>query len=123
MFDQLKMVKQMAGLLGNPEQLKEKAAKVQEELEQVIVEAQAGAGAVTVRVNGKMKVLDIAFDKPMLVALVGEGDEADTAMVQELIVTATNAAMVKAQDEARQRISALAGDMNIPGIDGLLNSM
>ena len=43
-------------LLRQAQQLQQRLAKVQEELEQETVEASAGGGAVTVRVTGKQKL-------------------------------------------------------------------
>ena len=119
MFDQLKNMKNLAGMLGNAQELKAKFEQVQAELAQKTVEADAGAGAVRVTVNGKLEVLRVQFDQPLLAALVGEGVDADREMVEELIVAATNAALAKAQQLVREEISKASG-MNIPGLESLL---
>jgi len=109
MFDQLKNLKSLAGLMGNAGEMKEKMEQMQAALAAQTVEADAGAGAVTVVMNGAFEVLDVRFDQPMLVALVGEGDDADRAMVAELLASAYNAAHQKAQAVAQEEMARLTG--------------
>jgi len=120
MFDQLKNLKQLAGLMGNAGELKAKFEAIQQELESKTVAADAGAGAVRVTVNGKLTVTEVVLDPSMTAALVGEGVDADRAMIQDLIVSATNAAMHKAQDMIKSEMAALTGGMNLPGMDQLM---
>ena len=122
MFDQLKNMKNLAGLMGNAGELREKMEKFQEELVRLTAEADAGAGAVRVVVNGKLQVLSVSLDPVMTKALAGEGSEIDLAMIEELIVSATNEAMRRAQELVRQEMAKLTGGMDIPGIEGLLGS-
>ena len=124
MFDQLKNLKGMAELMGNAGQLKEKFAQMQAELERIRVDAEAGAGAVRVTVNGKFKVLAVELDRAMIQALCSEGGadvDADKQMIEQLVLSATNAAMAKAQEQIQQQIGSLTGGMNIPGLDSLLS--
>ena len=120
MFDQMKNLKQLASMLGNPQQLREQFEQVQAELARRSVEADAGAGAVRVTVNGRMQVQRVEFDQPMLVALVGEGDDADREMLEQLIVSATNAALEKAQEMVREELGKMTGGMNLPGLEGMM---
>jgi len=109
MFDQLKNLKNLAGMMGQAGEMKEKMEQMQAALAELTVEAEAGAGAVTVVMNGTFEVLDIRFDQPMLVALVGEGSDADRDMVAELLASAYNAAHEKAQGLAQQEMAKLTG--------------
>lgn len=120
MFDQMKNLKQLASMLGNPQQLREQFEQIQAELGRRQVEADAGAGAVRVTVNGRMQVQRIEFDQPMLKALVGEGEDADREMLEQLIVSATNAALEKAQAMVREELGRITGGMNLPGMEGML---
>ena len=120
MFDQMKNLKQLAGLMGNAGELREKMEKFQAELERLTAEADAGAGAVRVVVNGKMTVLSVTLDPVMTAALVGEGAEADKTMIEELIVSATNEAIRRVQEQVKQEMAKMTGGMNLPGMDGLL---
>ncbi len=121
MFDQLKNLKQLTGLLGNMGDLREKFERMQEELKTRTVDAEAGAGAVRVTVNGKMELVELRIDPAMVATLAGTGSDADRAMVEELIASAVNAAMAKAQDMLKASFAEMAGGMNLPGMDQLGN--
>lgn len=122
MFDKLNQMKQLVGLMGNAGELKAKFEALQAELDVMTVEADAGAGAVRVTVSGKLMVTDVKLD-PAMVATLAEGGQGsgDHAMIQELILSATNAAMAKAQAMAKAKMAELAGGMDLPGMDNLLN--
>lgn len=120
MFDQMKNLKQLAGLMGNAGEIKAKFEAMQAELEQKTVEADAGAGAVRVTINGHLRVIGVHLDPAMTTALVGEGAEADKGMVEELIVSATNAAMTKAQLMIKDEMASITGGLNLPGMDQLM---
>lgn len=120
MFDQMKNLKGLAGLLGNAGELREKMQRMQAELAKLTAEADAGAGAVRVVVNGKMQVLNVELDRGMIVALAGEGSDTDKQMIEELIASATNEALRRAQERVRQEMAKLTGGMDMPGLDGLL---
>ena len=96
-------------LLRQAQQLQQRLAKVQEELEQETVEASAGGGAVTVRVTGKQKLQSITIDPAAV-------DPQDVGMLEDLVLAAVNEAMDKAQELAAQRVNAITGGMKIPGL-------
>ena len=117
MFDNLKG---MASMLGQAKELKEKMEQLQSELGRRTVEADAGAGAVRVVANGKLEIVSVRLDQPMLASLAGQGDQADQEMIEELITAATNAALNKARELIAQEMSRLTGGLNIPGLGGLV---
>jgi nucleoid-associated protein EbfC len=119
MFDNLK---NLAGLMGNAKELRAKFEDMQRELARKTVEADAGAGAVRVVVNGKLEVVRITLDPPMLRTLVGEGDEADTQMIEDLIAAAVNAGLARARQLMQDEMGKLTGGLNIPGLDRLMGS-
>jgi nucleoid-associated protein EbfC len=120
MFDQMKNLKSLAGLMGNAGELRAKMEKMQAELAGLTAEADAGAGAVRVVVNGKMQVLSVSLDPAMTSALTGQGSGADQAMIEELIVSATNEALRRAQLLVQQEMAKLTGGMDLPGLEGML---
>tara|TARA_R110002111_G_scaffold86259_2_gene135296 strand:+ start:30 stop:404 length:375 start_codon:yes stop_codon:yes gene_type:complete len=120
MFDQMKNLKQLAGLLGNAGEMREKMQQMQDELGKMTAEADAGAGAVRVVVNGKMQVVKVELDRAMITALAGEGSDADKQMIEELIVSATNEAFSRVQELARQEMTKLTGGMDLPGLEGMM---
>lgn len=122
MFDQMKMMKQLAGMMGNLGDIREKIEGVQDELSQKTVEAQAGAGAVRVTMNGKFEVLSVQIDPAMVTVLAGAGTDADRAMVEELIASAMNAAVAQVQELLKQTLTeaatGLPGMPDLPGMGG-----
>lgn len=117
MFNNLKS---LAGLMGQAGQIKEKIAQLQEALVRLEVEGESGAGAVRVVANGKMEVLSIRMDRPLLSALAGEGTDADLQMVEDLVTGAVNAALARAREAAQEEIGRMTGDLNLPGLDQFL---
>lgn len=81
------------------------------------IDAEAGGGAVKVTVTATRKVLNIAFDKTKL-------DWDDQEMVEDLVLTAVNAALekavVKEQAEAQKLLSGMmpGGLGNLGGLFG-----
>jgi len=120
MFDQLKSLKQLAGLMGNAEEIKAKFEAMQAELENKTVEADAGDGAVRVTVNGHLRVLDVYLDPAVTCSLAGGGDGEDKALIEQLIASATNDAILKAQDMIKNEMASVTGGMDLPGMDQLM---
>jgi hypothetical protein len=120
MFDQLKNLKGLASMLGNASELREKFERIQQELAGKTVEADAGAGAVRVTVNGRLQVLRVELDPAMVPSLAGQGADADREMIEELIASATNAALERAQAMIREELGKATGGLNLPGLDGMM---
>ncbi|MCC7543376.1 YbaB/EbfC family nucleoid-associated protein [bacterium] len=83
--------------------------KLQKELKQVEVEADAGNGAVVVVVNGEQKVTSIKLDKEKF-------DPEDLPRLEKLIESAVNQAMGTLQREVADKMKGRMGDLNIPGL-------
>ena len=66
MFENMKNI---ASMMGQAKQMGAKMEQFKDELGTIIVEGEAGAGAVRVRVNGKMEVLGVKLDRAMLMTL------------------------------------------------------
>lgn len=116
MFDQLKNIKELAGLMGNLGEVREKMEQMQAELAEKTVEADAGAGAVRVTMNGKFEVLAVQVDPTMVSVLAGTGTDADRAMVEELIASAMNAAVLKVQEMLKDTLGEATGGLGLPGM-------
>lgn len=98
----MKMVKQA-------QQMQAKMAKMEEELAKEEFEVAAGGGAVTVRMNGKQEIVKLVISEDAM-------KDGDREMLQELIMAAVNQAHQKASDLAKERIAAITGGINIPGL-------
>jgi len=91
------------------QQLQKQMIKLQEEIEASTVEYSSGGGAVRVVVTGKMVVQSIEIDPDAV-------DPNDVEMLQDLIQSALNGAIEKAQELASSKMGALTGGLNIPGL-------
>lgn len=124
MFDSLKGMAGMAGMLRDLPKIKAKMAQVKRELEDVRVEAQAGGGAVRATVNGQMRVMSIRVDAALMASLADASKGDDRAMAEDLIAAAVNLALEKAKAAATAKFSAAAEELNLPipagGLEGLL---
>ncbi len=96
-------------MIRQAQQLQAKLAKIQEELGNETVEASAGGGAVTVVVNGHLKVLSVTISPDVV-------DPEDVEMLQDLVLTAVNEGLQKAQDLGAKRMGALTGGLKMPGL-------
>ncbi|MES2528416.1 MAG: YbaB/EbfC family nucleoid-associated protein [Bdellovibrionota bacterium] len=99
----------MNNLMKQAQQMQAKLAMLQNELAEREVEASAGGGMVTVKVNGKQQLLAISINKECV-------DPNDVSTLEELVFTAVNKAMKDSQDMVQQAMSKVTGGMNIPGL-------
>jgi DNA-binding YbaB/EbfC family protein len=99
---------QMQQMMKQVKKMQEQMMKAQEELANKTVEGSAG-GVVTVTANGQKKIVSIAI-KPEAV------DPEDVEMLQDLVLTAVNDALSKADELANKDMGKLTGGLNIPGL-------
>ena len=96
-------------MIRQAQQLQQRMAKVQEELESATVEASSGGGMVTAVVTGKQTIDSITID-PQVV------DPEDVEVLEEMVMAAVNEGLQKAQELAAKKMGAIAGGLNIPGL-------
>ncbi|CAN5502269.1 hypothetical protein BH09PLA1_BH09PLA1_27590 [soil metagenome] len=108
MFDNLKNLANLPQMPAKAREMQEKMKLMQDELAQKQVSADAGAGAVTAIVNGRLELVALRIDKEKLV------DPTDLEMIEDLTISAVNAAHAKASEMMRVEMSKLAGDMGLP---------
>ena len=96
-------------MLRQAQQLQKNMLKMQEELESATVEATSGGGAVKVVVSGKLTLESLTIDPEAV-------SPDDVEMLQDLVLTAVNDGIDKAQELAQSRLSAITGGMKIPGL-------
>jgi nucleoid-associated protein EbfC len=99
----------MQGLMKQAQDMQKKMQKIQEEAEQFTAEGSAGGGMVKVVANGKNEIVSIAID-PQVV------NPAELVMLQDLIVAAANEGLRRVQGNLKDKLGAVTGGLNIPGI-------
>lgn len=110
------MFKALGNLKSMFEQAQQMGGKVEEikaKLRQQKIEGSAGGGMVTVVVNGLGEMLQLKVD-PLLV------DNGEREMIEDLVPAAVNQAREKAMQAHSEAMQAMAGGMNIPGLEKAL---
>lgn len=99
--------------LGKMQQMLSQAqamkSQMDERLEEVTVEADAGGGAVVARMNGNKRLLAVRIAPSAAQAAAG-----DISLLEDLIVAAVNAASGKAEEAQKSSASSMLGGM-LPG--------
>lgn len=99
----------MNQMMKQVKKMQEQMMKAQEELGTKTVEGSAGGGVVTVSVNGHKQLLNVTI-KPEAV------DPEDVEMLQDLVLSAVNDALTKADELANKDMGKYTGGMKIPGL-------
>ena len=96
-------------LPGNMQQMMRQAQQMQEKLQQEIaqikVEATAGGGMVTVRMDGQKNLLSVKIDPEVA---------GDVEMLQDMILAAHSEAIRKVEEQIKQKMGGMLGGMGLP---------
>ena len=111
--------KGMGGGPGNMQSMIKQAQKMQEDMENLRTELdareyeiKAGGGVVTVKINGKLEVLNIAIEPDIV-------DPDDIETLSDVLTAAVNEAIKKVTSTNEEEMGKITGAMNIPGMPGL----
>ena len=107
MFDNLKNLGNLAGLMSKAKEMQEKMKTLQDEVARSQVSADSGGGMVTAIVNGRMELIRVRIDKDKV-------DMNDLEMLEDLIVAAVHAAQVKASEIMQQEMAKMTADLGLP---------
>jgi nucleoid-associated protein EbfC len=83
--------------------------KLQKQMEATVVDATAGGGMVSVKMNGQKQLLSIQIDPEVF-------SSGDKDMLQDLIVAAVNEGIRKVDDVMQSQLGSLTGGLKIPGL-------
>ena len=100
--------KQAKDQISQMRELKAQADAMQKQLATIVVEADAGHGAVKVSVNGAQKVLSVKISPKAM-----NPDKPE--QLEDLVVKAINEAINKAQKTAAKQMMA-SGNFKLPGL-------
>lgn len=102
MVNMMKLMKQAQSMQKNME-------KIQADLAAREYEASSGGGVVKAVVSGGMNVARISIDPKVV-------DPSDVDMLQDLVVSAVNAALDNAREDAASEMAKVTGGLGIPGM-------
>ena len=94
----------MNQMMKQVQQMQAEMVKAQEEAQKQTVEASAGGGMVTVKVNGALEVLEIRIDPEAV-------DPEDVEMLQDMVQAAINEALRSAQEMVNSKMSQVTGGL------------
>jgi len=98
----MKMPGNMQAMMKQAQQMQE---RLKEQIAQIRVEASAGGGMVTVKMDGQKNVLAVTIDPEAA---------SDIEMLQDMVVAACNEAAKKVDDEAGSKVGGMLGGMGLP---------
>ena len=96
----------MGNLMKQAQQMQEKMAKAQEELANMEVVGEAGAGMVKVTMTGSHSVRKVELDDSLM--------EDDKDMIEDLLAAAVNDAVRRVEAQNKDKMAALTGGMQLP---------
>jgi nucleoid-associated protein EbfC len=100
-------VKALQQMLAQFRQVQEKLEK---QIEEISVEASAGGGMVTVRMNGQKQLTDVRIEPEVF-------KSKDQEMLQTLVLAAVNEATRRVDEELSKQMKDIAGGVSsIPGL-------
>jgi DNA-binding YbaB/EbfC family protein len=102
----MKNLQQMQQIMKQVQQMQE---QLQKQLDELVVEASAGGGMVTVRMNGQKLLVAVQIDPEVFASH-------DLEMVQDLVMAAVNEANRKVDEQLASRVGNLASGLNLPGL-------
>ena len=99
----------MQKMLQQAQQMQADMARVQAELAQMTVEGTAGGGAVTADVTGQGEIKSVTISKDVV-------DPDDIEMLQDLVTAAINDGLNRVKDVTQEKMGAVTGGLQIPGV-------
>lgn len=98
----MKMPGNMQSMMKQAQQMQQ---KMQEQVAAIRVEASAGGGMVSVKMDGQKNVLAVKIDPEVA---------GDVEMLQDMMMAAFNEAAKKVDDEAQSKMGGMLGGLGLP---------
>ena len=93
-------------LMKQAQQMQE---KLQKQMETTVIDATAGGGMVSVKMNGQKQLLSVQIEPEVFTG-------GDKDMLQDLIVAAVNEANRKVDEALQGQLGSMTGGLKIPGL-------
>ena len=82
---------------------------LQKKMQETVVDATSGGGAITVRMDGRKQLLNLRIDPEAV-------KSGDVEMLQDLITAAINEAARKVDAQMQSTVGGMLGGLGIPGL-------
>jgi nucleoid-associated protein EbfC len=106
----------LGSILKQAQEIGGRMKALNEELKSRRVTGSAGGGMVEIEVNGLNEVLGCRID-PQLVA------GGDRELIEDLVATAANQALAKAQQLHAEAMQSITGGLNVPGLSDAMGKL
>lgn len=96
----------MGNIMKQAQQMQERMQQAQEELANLEVTGESGAGLVKITMTGNHNVRKVEIDDSLM--------EEDKEMLEDLLAAAVNDSVRKVQEANQEKMSSLTGGMPLP---------
>ncbi|MGF1759410.1 YbaB/EbfC family nucleoid-associated protein [Photobacterium sagamiensis] len=96
----------MGNMMKQAQQMQERMQKMQEEIANMEVTGESGAGLVKVTITGSHSVRRVELDDSLM--------EDDKDMLEDLIAAAFNDAARRIEETQKEKMAGVTGGMNLP---------
>ncbi len=96
----------LGNLMKQAQQMQDRMAKVQEEIAQLEVTGESGAGLVKITITGSHNVRRVAIDPSLM--------DDDQEMLEDLIAAAFNDAVRRSDEQNKAKMAEVTGGMQLP---------
>lgn len=122
MFENLKAMGAIAGLLKDQDRLRESAQRVRDRLAEARIEGESGGGAVRAVVDGRLRVVSVTLSSGLASGLAdGRARERAEGLIAEAVNRATERARVLIAEEVSREADALGVPAEmLAGLRGLM---
>tara|TARA_B100000073_G_C23690875_1_gene556414 strand:+ start:280 stop:603 length:324 start_codon:yes stop_codon:yes gene_type:complete len=102
----------MSKMIKQAQDMQKKMENVKDELHNIIVDASSGGGLVKVKINGNLDIKELNLSDDVLAE--------EKEVLEDLIISAVNEAISKAQSQSQEKMNSITGGMlsglKIPGM-------
>jgi nucleoid-associated protein EbfC len=96
----------MGNIMKQAQQMQERMQQAQQELSDLEVTGEAGAGLVKITMTCNHNVRKVEIDQSLM--------EDDKDMIEDLVAAATNDAVRRVQETTKEKMSSVTGGMPLP---------
>ena len=102
----------MGKMMQQVQKMQQDMERLQAEIDQKTVEAQAGGGVVRVVCNGAMEIIEVEIDPDVV-------DPEDVDLLRDLVIAAVNEALREAREMVNEEMQKITGGLNLPNLPGI----
>jgi len=99
-------MKGLGDIMKQAQQMQEQMQKMQDELANLEVQGESGAGMVTIKMTGKHDVKQVSIDDSLM--------SEDKEMLEDLLAAAVNDAVRRVEEANKDKLGGMASGLQMP---------